>query len=195
MMNKHLKSGLFEAYVEQTLEPNERVRIEQHLAGCPDCRKRLAEHRRLMNLAAHLPLEPMPVNLVSKVLTRVAQLKAIRWKELQQRRLGWASLGFAAVGLMLLGSAWQQVVRILTVLLNQLDNNLLTSVWQNLVNLLAENWPELTQTELNWQAQLAKDVDAVLLGGAIFLSLAAFAAMARVLLTAQSSFMMNNEET
>ena len=194
MMSEHLKSGLLDAYIEQALEPNERVRIEQHLAGCPDCRKRLAEHRRLMILAAHLPLEPIPANLVSKVQARLAQLKAIRWKELQQRRLGWVSLGFAAIGLLLLGSAWQQVVRILTVLLNQLDNNLLTSVWQNLVNLLAENWPELAQTELNWQAQLAKDLDAVLLGGAIFLSLAAFAAMARVLLAAQNNFIISNEE-
>jgi predicted anti-sigma-YlaC factor YlaD len=194
MMSEHLKSGLLDAYIEKALEPNERVLIEQHLAGCPDCRKRLAEHRRLMILAAHLPLEPIPANLVSKVQARLAQLKAIRWKELQQRRLGWVSLGFAAIGLLLLGSAWQQVVRILTVLLNQLDNNLLTSVWQNLVNLLAENWPELAQTELNWQAQLAKDLDAVLLGGAIFLSLAAFAAMARVLLAAQNNFIISNEE-
>ena len=194
MMSEHLKSGLLDDYVEQVLEPNERIRVEQHLAGCPDCRKRLAGYQRLMILADHLPLEPIPANLVSKVQLRLAQAKAFHWKELQRRRLGWASLGFAAVGIALLGSAWQQVVRIMTVLLNQLDHNLLTGVWQSLINLLAENWPELAQTELTWQAQLAKDVDAILLGGAIFISLAAFAAMARVLLAAQSSFIMNNEE-
>lgn len=194
MMSGHLKSGLLDAYVEQVLDPNERIRAELHLAGCPDCRKRLAGHRRLMILAAHLPLEPISASLVSKVQLRLAQAKAFHWRELQRRRLSWASLGFAAVGIALLGSAWQQVVRILTVLLNQLDNSLLTGVWQNLINLLAENWPELAQTELTWQAQLAKDVDAILLGGAIFLSLAAFAAMARVLLAAQSSFRLNNEE-
>jgi len=193
-MNEHIKPLLLDAYVEHALRPEQRVGVEQHLEACPDCRKRLAGHNRLMILAAHLPLEPTPLNLVNRVQLRLAQVKSKRWKELQQRRLGWASLGFALAGCALLGSAWQQVVRILTVLLNQFDNNLLTSIWQNLVNLLAENWPELAQTELNWQAQLAKDVDAVLLGGAIFLSLAAFAGLARVLLAAQGSLLMNNEE-
>jgi hypothetical protein len=193
-MNEHIKPGQLDAYVEHALRPEQRVGVEQHLQTCPDCRKRLAGHHRLMILAARLPLEPTPLNLVNQVQLRLAQVKSKRWKELQQRRLGWASLGFALAGCVLLGSAWQQVVRILTVLLNQFDNNLLTGIWQNLVNLLAENWPGLAQTELNWQAQLAKDVDAVLLGGAIFLSLAAFAGLARVLLAAQGSLLMNNEE-
>jgi hypothetical protein len=193
-MNEHIKPGQLDAYVEHALRPEQRVGVEQHLQTCPDCRKRLAGHHRLMILASRLPLEPTPLNLVNQVQLRLAQVKSKRWKELQQRRLGWASLGFALAGCVLLGSAWQQVVRILTVLLNQFDNNLLTGIWQNLVNLLAENWPGLAQTELNWQAQLAKDVDAVLLGGAIFLSLAAFAGLARVLLAAQGSLLMNNEE-
>lgn len=193
-MNEHLGPWLLDAYVEHALEPDQRVRVERHLAGCPDCRMRAEGHRRLMILAARLPFEPIPTKLVSQVQFRLAQVKAFRWKELQRRRLGWASLGFAIIGLVLLGSAWQQVVRILTVLLNQLDNNLLTGFWQNLVNLLAENWPELAQTELTWQAQFAKDVDAVLLAGAIFLSLAAFAGLARVILSTQGSFIMNSEE-
>ena len=193
-MNEHIKPWLLDAFVENALKPEQRVRVEQHLAACADCRKRLAGYHHLMILATHLPFEPMPVNLVNQVQLRLAQMKSKHWKEMQQRRLGWAALAFAVAGCALLGSAWQQVVRILTVMLNQFDNNLLTGIWQNLVNLLAENWPEIAQTELNWQAQLAKDVDAVILGGAIFLSLAAFAGLARVLLAAQSSLLMNNEE-
>ncbi len=193
-MDEHIEPWLLDAYVEHALDPDQRDRVEQHLKICSNCGKRVEGHRRLMILASHLPLEKMPASLVLQVKSKLAQVKAFRQNELQRRRLGQVSLVLAAIGLVLLGTAWQQVVRILTALLNEFDNNLLTSILKNLINLLSSNWPELAQTELNWQAQIAKDVDAVLLGGAIFLSLAAFAAMARMLLSIQSSLLINNEE-
>lgn len=193
-MDEHIEPWLLDAYVEHALEPERRDRVEQHLKICSNCGKRVEVHRRLMLLASHLPFENIPAGLVLQVQSRLAQVKAFRQNEIQRRRLGRISLVLAAIGLVLLGNAWQQVVRILGALLNEFDNNLLTGFLKNLINLLISNWPELAQTELNWQAQLVKDVDAVLLGGAIFLSLAAFAAMARMLLTFQSSLLMNNEE-
>ncbi len=41
-------------YLEDAVEPDERVRIDQHLDDCPDCTRVLAQWRRTIALAGRL---------------------------------------------------------------------------------------------------------------------------------------------
>jgi anti-sigma factor RsiW len=191
---EHLDPRLLDAYAEQALKQDQKVRVERHLATCPDCRRRLEAHRRLIYLASRLPLEPVPENLAVQVHMRLSQARTSQRTARRLRQMGQLSLVLALAGLALVGSAWQQVMHIFAGLLVLLDGSFVTGIWQILTNSSVENWPGWAQTGLNWQAQLIQEVDVVLLAGAILLSLASFAGLARLLFAAQNRFPMDGKE-
>jgi anti-sigma factor RsiW len=46
--NGHVTDTELAAYLDRTLTPSERDRVEDHLAGCPDCRQQLLETKKLL---------------------------------------------------------------------------------------------------------------------------------------------------
>ena len=46
--NGHVTDTEVAAYLDRTLTPSERDRVEDHLAGCPDCRQQLLETKELL---------------------------------------------------------------------------------------------------------------------------------------------------
>jgi anti-sigma factor RsiW len=61
----------------EDLPPDDRVPLDQHLAGCPACRAELAELQRLTNLLDAIP--PPPVNVaVADVYRLVADRQTLR---------------------------------------------------------------------------------------------------------------------
>jgi anti-sigma factor RsiW len=46
--NGHVTDTEIAAYLDRTLTPYERDRVEDHLAGCPDCRQQLLETKELL---------------------------------------------------------------------------------------------------------------------------------------------------
>jgi anti-sigma factor RsiW len=193
-MKDHLEPELLDAYAEGALTEEKRPQVIRHLAICVDCRARLESHRRLAGLAAHLPLEAAPDYLVAKIELRIAQVMAGRVRAQQLRRLGWLSLILAAAGLVLVGLAWQKLIRVVAVVLDSLNSSFITGIWQSLANLSPENWSGMAQAGVDWQTRLVQEVDVVLLAGAILLILAACAGLARMFLAAQNRFPMGTEE-
>src|SRR2546430_17611425 len=61
----HVDEGTLHAYLDGALPPAERSQVDVHLAGCPECRERLAEALALIAradalLAPALPAERAP---------------------------------------------------------------------------------------------------------------------------------------
>lgn len=46
--NRHVTDTELAAYLDRTLTPSERDRVEDHLAGCADCRQQLLETKELL---------------------------------------------------------------------------------------------------------------------------------------------------
>jgi anti-sigma factor RsiW len=193
-MKGHLEPELLDAYAEGALTEEKRLQVIRHLATCVDCRARLEGHRRLAELVAHLPLEAAPDDLVAKIQLRIAQVMTGRGRAQQLRRLGWLSLILAAAGLVLVGFAWQKLIRVVAVVLDSLNSSFITGIWQSLANLSPENWPGMAQAGVDWQTRLVQEVDVVLLAGAILLILAACVGLVRMFLAAQNRFPMGTEE-
>ncbi len=59
------------AYLEADLDPNERARIEEHLDGCPDCRREYRELRHTVDLLRGLPAPDSPPDLADRVIARL----------------------------------------------------------------------------------------------------------------------------
>ena len=61
-----------DAYLDGELEPGKRAELEQHLAGCAECQKKLAGLRQLGEFfRADAPHYPAPPELKAKVLARL----------------------------------------------------------------------------------------------------------------------------
>ena len=61
-----------DAYLDGELEPDKRAELEQHLAGCPECKQKLDRLRQLREFfAASAPHYPAPPELKGKVLARL----------------------------------------------------------------------------------------------------------------------------
>jgi predicted anti-sigma-YlaC factor YlaD len=88
MNHEELRERL-SAYLEADLEESERVRIEEHLRGCPDCRREYRELRHTVDLLRSLPEPDPPPELADRVIARlragegrpgpVARLQARLW--------------------------------------------------------------------------------------------------------------------
>jgi len=59
------------AYLEADLDPSERARIQEHLAGCPDCRREYRELRHTVDLLRGLPAPDSPPDLADRVIARL----------------------------------------------------------------------------------------------------------------------------
>jgi hypothetical protein len=59
------------AYLEADLEARERVRIEQHLRECPDCRREYRELRHTVDLLRGLSEPEPPSDLADRVIARL----------------------------------------------------------------------------------------------------------------------------
>jgi anti-sigma factor RsiW len=59
------------AYLEADLEASERAQIEEHLSGCPDCRREYRELRHTVDLLRRLPAPDPPLDLADRVIARL----------------------------------------------------------------------------------------------------------------------------
>jgi anti-sigma factor (TIGR02949 family) len=72
MMNCDEADRFLDAYLDGELEPDRRVELEQHLAGCHECKQKLDRLRQLREfLTASAPHYPAPPELKGKVLARL----------------------------------------------------------------------------------------------------------------------------
>ena len=59
------------AYLEADLDASERARVEEHLAGCLDCRREYRELRHMVDLLRGLPAADPPPDLADRVIARL----------------------------------------------------------------------------------------------------------------------------
>lgn len=95
----HTDDGTLHAYLDGELSAREAVELEQHVAGCADCRARLEEARALIKRAGSLlALAAPPARAAPPWPPATAALR--RW-----RRHG-VPLAWAATAVLALGTAW-----------------------------------------------------------------------------------------
>jgi hypothetical protein len=70
-MNHEALRERLSAYLEADLEERERARIEEHLEGCPDCRREYRELRHTVDLLRGLPVPDPPPELADRVIARL----------------------------------------------------------------------------------------------------------------------------
>jgi anti-sigma factor (TIGR02949 family) len=71
-MNCEEADRFLDAYLDGELEPAQRAELEEHLAGCPECRQKLEQLRRFRAFfTANAPHYPAPSGLKGKVLARL----------------------------------------------------------------------------------------------------------------------------
>lgn len=66
-MSAHVSTERLSLYLDAALEPAVRRSLEDHLAGCPDCRHRLAGLERVVAGLARLPAGEPPADLAARV--------------------------------------------------------------------------------------------------------------------------------
>lgn len=103
----HLDEGTIHAYLDGQLEGAERrSQVEHHLAGCPDCRARLAEERSLRDKAAEIlqlasPAQVSPPPFATLAARRSTKAGGTRsWLSLETK------LAWAATVVLALGAGW-----------------------------------------------------------------------------------------
>lgn len=67
-MEHKIFSDNLSAYLDGELRPEEKARLEDHLAGCPDCRAALGQLRAVSGLVKARAMEPVPPALKNAVL-------------------------------------------------------------------------------------------------------------------------------
>jgi hypothetical protein len=70
MNHEELRERL-SAYLEADLDASERARVEEHLSGCPDCRREYRELRHTVDLLRGLPAPDSPPDLADRVIARL----------------------------------------------------------------------------------------------------------------------------
>ena len=99
------------AYADREASPEERGRVERHLAGCPACRTSLSVLVRLKDSVRLQPDPPMPAALraaLDSMAAEIPRAEVVAWRE--SLFAGWIhlrpawGLGLAAAGVALL--AW-----------------------------------------------------------------------------------------
>jgi anti-sigma factor (TIGR02949 family) len=72
MMNCEESDRFLDAYLDGELEPDKRAELDQHLAGCPECKQKLDRSRQLREFfTANAPHYSAPPELKGKVLARL----------------------------------------------------------------------------------------------------------------------------
>ena len=59
-MTCHEVGRLLDAYVDHELEPGDSTAVEEHLASCPACHRRVTEREALGRLIRTIPYHSMP---------------------------------------------------------------------------------------------------------------------------------------
>jgi hypothetical protein len=93
-------SWLLSAYIDDEVTPDERERVETHLAGCVSCREELRALKEAVVFSGLLPELPSPAELRSRILDRTVYRRSAwaRFKEAAVGPFAWrASLGLAGV--------------------------------------------------------------------------------------------------
>ncbi|MEI7833756.1 MAG: zf-HC2 domain-containing protein [bacterium] len=90
-MNPGHVDELYTAYIEETLTPAERERMEQHLRTCASCAAELAEIRQLHDDLRALPVLPLPAGFTVGVRERLRLQQPAR----QPFILSWRIAAFA----------------------------------------------------------------------------------------------------
>jgi len=88
--------GLLGAYVLDVLDPEERRQIEQHLAGCAECRAELAELEAVKDVLDELPPEALMHGPPDADLVLQKTLRQMRSESTAQDRRGWSMAVAAA---------------------------------------------------------------------------------------------------
>ena len=86
---------LLAEYVDGTLEPDLRARVESHLATCGSCREEVALAAPAREALSGLPQLDVPAGTTWPVVQRARQRK--RWLPTISPRVAWATAGAAAV--------------------------------------------------------------------------------------------------
>jgi len=93
---------LFSALADDALAPSERVALDDHLAGCPECRRELAALLRTVKLVRAIDPAHAPAGFVHRVL---AAARPTPWPTRLARRLAppWPALPLGAAALLVMG--------------------------------------------------------------------------------------------
>ena len=93
---------LFSALADDALAPSERVALDDHLAGCPECRRELAALLRTVKLVRAIDPAHAPAGFVDRVL---AAARPTPWPTRLARRLAppWPALPLGAAALLVMG--------------------------------------------------------------------------------------------
>jgi len=62
-------------YLEKDLPWRERLRVQVHLSMCRHCRRYLDQMRKVIALLRRLPIEPVPPNLLEKLLPQYREMR------------------------------------------------------------------------------------------------------------------------
>lgn len=97
------------SYVAGALDPADRARLEEHLAGCSSCREELASYAGLPGLMSRLSYEEVvdqsllpPPSLLPRLLDAVAQERQAEGNRLRRWRLAAAGLAATAAAAVVL---------------------------------------------------------------------------------------------
>ena len=90
MSCEHLRRDL-DAYLDRELKPEAAAAIDDHLSGCPTCRRQVAERESLSRLVRAAPYYPAPDRLRSRVLAQSTR------STLARRLLTWAAAAILIV--------------------------------------------------------------------------------------------------
>ena len=93
---------LFSALADDALAPSERVALDEHLSGCPECRRELAALLRTVKLVRAIDPAHAPAGFVDRVL---AAARPTPWPTRLARRLAppWPALPLGAAALLVMG--------------------------------------------------------------------------------------------
>jgi predicted anti-sigma-YlaC factor YlaD len=62
-------------YLEKDFPWRERLRVQVHLSMCRHCRRYLDQMRKVIALLRRLPIEPVPPNLLEKLLPQYREMR------------------------------------------------------------------------------------------------------------------------
>jgi hypothetical protein len=93
---------LLAEYLDGTLEPDDRARVESHMAGCVSCREAVSLAGSARHALGMLPELDVPAGTTWPVVQRAGQRR--RWLPALPPRVAWAAAGVAAVAAAVIGA-------------------------------------------------------------------------------------------
>jgi len=103
----HINDGQIHAWLDGALEAHERARIEEHIAGCAECRSRVDEEREIIAAASRILAVAAPPALDAPPFPNLRAPRRPRRGLLSDpMRLAWAASLVLALGIGWLGRSW-----------------------------------------------------------------------------------------